>query len=168
MIISKLQIEQCVLKLVTWLLVETFSDQECQLVSVLARGGHTNSSWPVVVEMSQLVGQLLDVFWLQSGLVLDNIVGGRVDSSLPHGLRHQEEVVSLGQGDHVINNSSTWRIAWLPVHLEEPGVDPLADHDVGKFQLVLRLVSLHKALLDGGNFVIHNVRDLTISNTIPT
>ena len=160
----------------------------------------------VVVEVCQLEGRALDVTEVEIRIVVhDNVVRGRVDGSLPHGLRHQEEVISLWEGNNVIDHSSTWRIvgvtvhleepgvdpladddvselqlvlscidysptwgiAWLAIHLEEPGVDPLADNDVSELQLVLSFVSLHEALLDGGNLMIHNVGDLSISNTIP-
>ena len=95
----------------------------------------------VVVEVCQLEGRALDVTEVEIRIVVhDNVVRGRVDGSLPHGLRHQEEVISLWEGNNVIDHGSTWRIAGVTVHLEEPGVDPLADDDVSELQLVLSCI----------------------------
>ena len=99
----------------------------------------------VVVEVCQLEGRALDVTEVEIRIVVhDNVVRGRVDGSLPHGLRHQEEVISLWEGDNVIDHGSTWRIAGVTVHLEEPGVDPLADDDVSELQLVLSYIIYHQ------------------------
>ena len=54
------------------------------LVCVLAGRGHTHGAGPVVVEVSQLVSQLLEVLWLQPAGVLHHVVAGRVDGALPH------------------------------------------------------------------------------------
>ena len=62
-------------------------------MGVLARSWDTHSAWPVVVEVGQLVGQLLDVLGRQAGGVLDDVVAGGVDGALPHRLGDQEEVV---------------------------------------------------------------------------
>ena len=45
--------------------------------------------------MSQLVGEVLHHVGRQTTLVVDDVVGRRVDGALPDGQRHQEEVVSL-------------------------------------------------------------------------
>ena len=58
--------------------------------------------------------------YLETTSVLNDVVGGGVDSALSDGLGDQEEVVSLWQGDHIIHHSSTWWVAWSSVHLEEP------------------------------------------------
>ena len=60
---------------------------------VLAGRRHAHRPRPVVVEVRQLVGQLLDVLGRQAGGVLDDVVAGGVDGALPHRLRDQEEVV---------------------------------------------------------------------------
>ena len=87
------KVEQQVLELLTWLLVQTLTHEEGELVGVLAGGGHPHCPRPVVVEVGQLVGQLLDVLGLQAGGVLDDVVTGGVDGALPHRLGDQEEVV---------------------------------------------------------------------------
>ena len=84
---------QQILELLTWLPVETLAHQEGELVGVLAGGGDPHGAGPVVVEVAQLVGQLLDVVRGEAGVVLDHVVGGRVDSALSHTLRHEEEVI---------------------------------------------------------------------------
>lgn len=74
---------------------------------------HLSSTGPIVVEMSQLVGQLLEVLGRKSGGILhtftstrleserlaylDHVVTGGVDGALSHGLRDEEEVVPLGE-----------------------------------------------------------------------
>ena len=55
-------------------------------MSVLAHHRNTNGAGPVEVEMSQLVGQNLDLSRLESAGVFDDIVGRGVDRSLTHGL----------------------------------------------------------------------------------
>ena len=72
--IIKLQIVKRFPELVAWSDVETFAHEESELVGVLAGGGDPNSSGPVVVQMAQLVGQLLDVLGLEATAVLDHVV----------------------------------------------------------------------------------------------
>ena len=55
----------------------------------------------------------------------------------------------------------------MPKLLEEPRVDPLADNDVGELQLIISEASGPEAVLDGGDLVLHNVRDLSITHPIP-
>ena len=137
------------------------------LVSVLAGGGNTDGAGPVVVEMSQLIRQLLEVFWLEPGGVHHHVVAGWVHRPLPHRLGDKEEVVPerrdlvtrkgsnsknglsspLGQSHHVIHHGTAGRVGWLASGLEEPGVDSLADDDVGELQLIMVDPSLHKAFL---------------------
>merc|ERR1711936_384813 len=90
-----------------------------------------------------------------------------IDCALSDRLRYQEEVVSLWQGYHVIHDCPTGRVGRLPGHLEEPRVDPLADNDVGEQQLVVSEASSSEAVLDGGDLVLHHIRDLTITHTVP-
>ena len=78
----RLQIVQGILELVTWGSVQRLPHEEGQLVGVLAGGGDPHCAGPVVVEVTQLVGELLDVFRLKPAAVLDHVVGGGIDSSL--------------------------------------------------------------------------------------
>jgi hypothetical protein len=55
----KLKVVKNLLQLLARLPVEALPHQEGQLVGVLAGGGHPHSPWPVVVQVGQLVGQLL-------------------------------------------------------------------------------------------------------------
>lgn len=48
-------------------------------MGILAHHRYTNSSGPVEVKMSQLVGQDLDLSWFESTSVFDHVVGRRVD-----------------------------------------------------------------------------------------
>ena len=143
------------------------------LVRVLAGRGHTHGARPVVVEVRQLVRQLLEVLRLEAAGVLQHVVAGGVDGALPDALADQEEVVPgktmsfetgktsflpLWQSDHIVHHSPTGRVLWLGAGLEEPRVDPLADHDIRELQLVVHQSSLLETLLGkvkrlrGGNF----------------
>ena len=51
---------------------------------ILTRSGDPDGAGPVVVEVGQLVGQLLEVLGLQAAGVLHHVVAGRVDCALPH------------------------------------------------------------------------------------
>ena len=69
-------------------------------MSILAWSRYTNSTlgetaehvvsvlmityWPVVVEMTQLVGESLHVVRLEARCVMDDIEAGRTDSTLTH------------------------------------------------------------------------------------
>ena len=105
--------------------------------------------------------------WLQTRCILDDVVAGRVHSSLPNRLRDQEEVVPLRLRHNVINYSSTRWIGWLSCHLEEPGVNSLTDDDVGEQQLIICETRGSEAVLNCRNLMLHHVWNLTIAYTIP-
>jgi len=63
-------------------LVQTLSDQEGELVGELAGDGHTACARVVVVEVSQLVTQLLELVRLEAAAVLQHVVTGGVDNAL--------------------------------------------------------------------------------------
>ena len=48
-------------------------------MGILAHHRDTNCSGPVEVQMSQFVGQDLDLSWFESGGIFDHVVGRRVD-----------------------------------------------------------------------------------------
>ena len=56
-----LQVEKKIVELLRRLPLKTLSDQHGELVRVLAGGRNPHSARPVVVQVSQLVRQLLDV-----------------------------------------------------------------------------------------------------------
>ena len=56
----------------------------------------TNTYRPVVVEMSKLVGEALDVVWFEVTAVVDNVVVGRRNCSLSDRLAHQKEIIPDG------------------------------------------------------------------------
>ena len=51
---------------------------------ILARSRNPDSARPVVVEVSELVRQLLEMLRLEAAGVLHHVVAGRVDGALPH------------------------------------------------------------------------------------
>ena len=57
------------------------------------------------------------------------------------------EVSPLWQSHHVIHHGAAGRIGRLAAGLEEPGIDPLADDDVGELQVVLVDSNLREAIL---------------------
>ena len=61
--------------------------------------------------------------------------------------------IPLGQGHHVVHHGTAGRIGGLASSLEEPGVDPLADDDVGELQLVWADPGLGETLLKEDNVV---------------
>ena len=163
----RLQVVENIFQLLAGLLMKTLTNKEGKLVGVLAWSRNSDCSWPVVVEMGEFVSQLLDVVGLEAGGVSDHVVGGRVDGPLPHGLGDQEEVVSLGERDDVINNGATGRVAGdLAVHLHHPRVDLLVHDNVRELDLVLWQSGLGHAGENGGDLVIDHVLDLTITNAI--
>lgn len=109
-------------------LVDGLPDEGGELVGVLADAGHPNRPVPVVVEVGELVRQPLDLLGRKAAVVLDDVVAGGVDRALAHRLAHEEEVVPLRQGDHVVDDRSGRRVLRAR-HGEEAGVDPLGDHD---------------------------------------
>ena len=60
--------------------------------------------------MAHLVRELLEIVRLDQALVLDHVVRGGVDGALAHGLGDQEEVESVGQGDHVVHHRAGGRV----------------------------------------------------------
>ena len=100
--IIKLQVVKSVLEFVARSDVKTFANEGSELVGVLARGGHPPCFWPVVVQLTQLVSQLLDVLRLEATIILDHTVGGVVDGSLLHRLTHEEEVVRVWQSHNIV------------------------------------------------------------------
>ena len=53
-------------------------------MSVLAGGRNTDSARPVVIEVSELVRQLLEVLRFEPAGVLHHVVAGGVNRALPH------------------------------------------------------------------------------------
>ncbi len=66
-------------------------------MSVLTRGGDSDGSLPIIVKMTELVGQSLQLVRGKSALVEDDIVGHRSDRTLTDALRNQKEVVAETQ-----------------------------------------------------------------------
>jgi tyrosyl-tRNA synthetase len=58
---------------------------------------------PVKVHVGHLVGQLLEVVWLEAAGVVDHVVVGGAYSALTHRLADQEEVVPAHNTKHNIS-----------------------------------------------------------------
>lgn len=76
-----------------WTLMDELTDQEGQFMSVLTDGRNTQSSRPIVVQMSQFVCELLMLIGRQSGCVVDDVVAGRRNGSDATRLGDEEKVV---------------------------------------------------------------------------
>lgn len=92
--IDELQEVKLLLEVLRCRLVQMLSDQHGQLVSVLEDSCNACAAAPVVVEMCVLVRQHLQLLRHQSVVVVDDVVAGGRDSSLPDRLVDQEEVVT--------------------------------------------------------------------------
>ena len=90
-----LQVVELPIELWAWCGVEVFSDQVDQLVGVLTWGRYTDCPWPVVVHVSQLVGQLLDGVGRKGRRLFDYHKVGWGHGSLVYALRDEEEILEL-------------------------------------------------------------------------
>ena len=72
--------------------------------------------------------------------------------------------IPFRKSDNVIDNGSTVRIVGLRAS-EEPVIDPLGDDDVGELN-VAKTRAL-EGLLDSHDLGFNNVRDLTVTDSIP-
>ena len=70
---------------------------ECTSTLVHIYQTYTDSSGLVVVKLREFISELLDVVRLESGVVLDDVVGGGVDGPLPDALADDEEIVASGR-----------------------------------------------------------------------
>lgn len=134
-----------------------------KLVGILDRGRHADSSWPVEVQVSELVCEELHLARWKSILVVNHVVAGRIHSSLSDGLRYDIEIVSLWVSDYVVDDCSTVGVAH-PLGCHESGTDPLGSDDEGELDV---RVDLADGLLDGRHLGVEHMRDLTLTNTIP-
>ncbi len=81
------------------------------LIDHLTRGGHTDSSRPIVVHVCQFVGKSLNVVGLETRTVRDhNKVSGR-DRALTHVLTHKEEVIATRA-----QNTHSTLVPYPPTH----------------------------------------------------
>ncbi len=74
-------------------LVQRLANKKGQLVCVLTRRRHAYSTRPIIVHVSELVAELLDVIRFQSARVPNYIVVSRIDCALGRELRNQIKVV---------------------------------------------------------------------------
>lgn len=74
--------------------MQELADQNRQLSRVLIHGRDTNAAAPVVVEMSLLVCEHLDLVSGPAAGIVDDVVTGRPDCPLTSRLTNQEEIVA--------------------------------------------------------------------------
>ncbi len=114
--------------------------------------------------MRQFVGEQLHDVRLHPGAIFNDVVGGGVDSALPHGLGDEEKVVTFRQRDDVIDDGSGRRIIRVVAfHGEKPGVDSLRDDDVSQLDVSLRR---GQAFLDGFDFLLPDLLNLAIADSV--
>lgn len=97
---------------------------------ILTGGWNPDCSRPVVIQMSHLIGQPLEMISLHPNAVMDTDVMSRGDCALSDMLRHNEEVKLVSSCDCMVHNGSWWWIVKVSLVLEEnPGIDPLLYND---------------------------------------
>lgn len=70
------------------------------MLTYLTWSWDSDSSWPVVVHVSELVGEALEMVRLESRVITHHSVMGRCDSALTYVLTHQEEVIPTDALSH--------------------------------------------------------------------
>ena len=78
-----------------YFLFEATTNKICQFVGIPTWSRYTDSSWPIVVQVRQLVRKDLNFIWRPTGLVQNNVVRCRVDSSLTHRLADEVKIVPV-------------------------------------------------------------------------
>ena len=82
-------------KLWIYFLFEATTNKICQFVGIPTWSRYTDSSWPIVVQVRQLVRKDLNFIWRPTGLVQNNVVRCRVNSSLTHRLADEVKIVPV-------------------------------------------------------------------------
>lgn len=116
--------------------------------------------------MAHLVREHLQLIWVESKRVVDDVVRSRCDGSLADALADQVEIVALRQSDCVISHSSRgWIFYAIAVGLEDAHVDAFVDDDEGEFGLGLT-VDLDEELLEISNLICVDVLDVSLADAI--
>lgn len=137
-------------------------------MGVLARSWYTNGARPVVVQVSELVGQALKVVWCQPGAVLNHVVMGWRHRSLTDRLADKKEVIPFFARDISINDSARrWvrQIRSTSRSAENPGTDPLLHDDHGKLGFVATC-NLLEGCFELRDFMLHNKPQLSITHAV--
>lgn len=143
--------------------VDGLSNQEGQLVRVLARRGYTNCTAPVVVHMSKFVRQSLNLVGGQAAGTVEHAVRGGRNGALSHVLRNQVKIELQRVGDDVVHDGSR---GWVVLVVEEASVDALVDQDESKLHQIGFAVRFVQSLPDGCYLVFHHVLDVTLTDTV--
>jgi hypothetical protein len=86
-----------------------FTDKFNQFMSILAGSRNANSSGPVKVHMSELVGQLLDLIGLDGlAVLMDHHHMGWGHRALGDGLGHEKKVLEL-VASHGVVQDCAWK-----------------------------------------------------------
>jgi len=93
--------------------VDRLTNEEGNLMGILAGSRDTDSSGPVVIEMGQLVGEGLKMDGLEPRRVMDNMVVGGGGRSLAHALRTKEKVVGVHPCAHGVHQGAGGRVLEL-------------------------------------------------------
>ena len=106
--------------------------------------GRSQNTWPVEVQVRQLVGELLKLVRVQVRRVVNNVVVHGCHRSLSDLLRDEEKVVHVATRDFRIDDRARMRIVFfiLLVAPEEPLIDPLFQHNVGDLRFPARILRL--------------------------
>lgn len=104
-------------------------------MGVLAAGRYSDRSRPVIVDVAELVGDLLEMVRSEGGVELQDVVMGRGDCPLAHGLGDEEEVEEFVPGYARVHDGSWSGVGKAgPLLQEESLLDPLRHHREDQFR----------------------------------
>lgn len=87
--------------------VKRLANQEGQLVRILNRGGHPDSSSPIVIGMAEHEGEALEPIHGDPKVwVIDHVEADGVDGALADRLWDEEEVMPVFDGDALVNDGA--------------------------------------------------------------
>lgn len=161
-----LQIEQLIVQRLVRIPFHRLSYEVGHFVRILTASGNSDASWPVVVQVAQLVAQPLQNVRRVVRLIVHHYVMRGRNTALADRLRHQEIIEMVASSDRVVQHRSRiWILQIVSVDSEHSGVDTLLDdykrylRDVVWFHKLTRFLKLW-------DFVLRAHTKLTIANAV--
>lgn len=88
----------------------TVTDQVSKTMCILYGSGHLDGTCNIVVRIAELVGQLLDLVWVTSRVIIDDHVVSWAHDALPADLTDQKEIIRICSDYVRIDNGARHRI----------------------------------------------------------
>lgn len=125
---AALQVEEFIVQRLVRIPFHRLANEIGHLVGILAAGGYSDASRPVVVQVAQFVAQPLQYIRLVIALVVHHdVVSGR-DAALTDRLRHQEVIEVVAPGNGMVQHRARIRVFQVvAVDAEHSGVDAFLD-----------------------------------------